>query len=77
MKTLNIKMLMTGIALGAVIAGPALVQPARAQQMTDERAKAIQECMAMNKKNNTDPYSSTGGVEHMYQACMANKGQMR
>ena len=36
---------------------------------------AIQECMAMNKKDLHDPYGSTGGVEHHYAACMATKGQ--
>jgi hypothetical protein len=70
------KMLATSLAFGALVTSQAFVQFANTQAMNDERARAIQECMEMNKKHNTDPYSSTGGVQHMYRACMANKGQM-
>jgi hypothetical protein len=70
------RMLMTALALGALIAAPAFVQSANAQRSNDDaRARAMQECMAMNKKDSHDPYGSTGGVEHHYQACMANRGQ--
>jgi hypothetical protein len=64
------------LALGALVAAPALVGSANAQRVTDHREQAIQECMSMNKKNNTDPYSASGGVENMYRACMAVKGEM-
>jgi hypothetical protein len=70
--------LATALALGALAVG-FVVHPANAQRppaATDARMRAIHECMAMNKSHNTDPYSRTGGVEHMYSACMANKGQM-
>ena len=73
------KTLMTALTLGALTFAPAFVQSANAQESDNgqsaTRARAIQECMAMNKRFNTDPYGSTGGVEHMYRACMANHGQ--
>jgi len=64
---------------GAVILAastfPAAAQPPRGSQSSDqERARIIRECMEMNSKYNTDPYGRTGGVEHMYHACMANHG---
>jgi hypothetical protein len=72
------KMLTTALALGAFIAGAAFVQSADAQRSNDRvdaRTRAIQECMALNKKENHDPYSATGGVQHHYRACMAEHGQ--
>jgi hypothetical protein len=63
-------------ALGVLI-GPAFAQSTTAQGLSDgldARARAIQECMAIQKTHNHDLWT-TGGVEHMYQACMANKGQ--
>ena len=60
-------------------AAPAFAQSKNAQRSSnglEVRTRMMQECMAMNKKSNTDPFGSAGGVEHMYQACMANKGQM-
>jgi hypothetical protein len=71
------KTLMTALALGTLAAG-FIVQSANAQQSPDDlgpRARAIHDCMEMNRTHNTDPYSPTGGVQHMYQACMTNKGQ--
>jgi hypothetical protein len=68
------KMLTTALALGALSAGAAFVQSADAQ-LSDARTRAIQECMALNKKENHDPYSATGGVQHHYRACMAERGQ--
>jgi hypothetical protein len=38
----------------------------RSRDGLDARARAIQECMALNKRNNTDPYGAAGGAEHMY-----------
>ena len=70
------KTLAMTLALAALVAAPTFVQSANAAPMTNERERAIQECMEMNKKNNTDPYGSTGSVQHMYRACMINKGQM-
>ena len=71
------KTLMTALALGALVAAPTFVQSANAQrtQMDVSRERAIQECMAMNRKENHDPYGSTGGVQHHYRACMMNYGQ--
>jgi hypothetical protein len=65
------KTLMTALALSALVAAPAFVPSANAQTA---RERAIQECMALNKKESHDPYSSTGGMEFHYQACMANRG---
>ena len=73
----SMKTLMTALALGTLAAG-FIVQSANAQQSPDDlgaRARAIHECMEMNRTHNTDPYGRTGGVQHMYQACMTNKGQ--
>jgi hypothetical protein len=67
----------TTLILGVLIAVPAFAQSAIAQRVDSDREQAIKDCMAMNKQHNTDPYSSTGGVEHMYGACMTNKGRMR
>jgi len=78
--------LVATIAVGAIILAasaftPAAAQPPRESQHSDqqhsdqERARIIHECMEMNSKYNTDPYGRTGGVEHMYNACMANHGQ--
>ena len=72
----NMKTLVTVVTLGALTAAPAFVQFANAQRFDTARERAIQDCMAMQKKYPTDPYSSYGGAEHMYHACMANKGQM-
>jgi hypothetical protein len=65
-----------GVILAASTFAPAAAQPLRGSQPSDqERARIIRECMDMNSKYNTDPYGRTGGVEHMYNACMANHGQ--
>jgi hypothetical protein len=72
------KNLMTALFLGALVAAPAFVPSANAQRMNgseSERARVMQECMAMNKRFNHDPYSATGGVQHHYRACMADHGQ--
>lgn len=71
------KTLMAALTLGALIVAPAFVQPANAQraQMDTARERAMQECMAMNRKENHDPYGSSGGVQHHYRACMMNRGQ--
>jgi hypothetical protein len=64
-------------ALGVLIA-PAFAQSTTAQRSRDgldARARAIEECMEIQKTHNHDLWT-TGGVEHMYQTCMANKGQM-
>jgi hypothetical protein len=74
------KMLVTSLTLGALIAASVLTQTATAQQAghrTEDRPAVIHECMVMNKKYNTDPYGAAGGVQHMYGACMANHGQPR
>lgn len=64
------------VILAASTFAPAAAQPLRGSQPSDqERARIIHECMEMNSKYNTDPYGRTGGVEHMYNACMANHGQ--
>lgn len=64
------------IILAAAAFTPAVAQPPRELQHSDqERARIIRECMEMNSKYNTDPYGRTGGVEHMYNACMAKHGQ--
>jgi hypothetical protein len=64
------------VILAASAVAPAAAQPQRGSQSSDqERARIIHECMEMNSKYNTDPYGRTGGVEHMYNACMANHGQ--
>jgi hypothetical protein len=63
------------VILSASAFTPAAAQPPRESQHSDqERARIIRECMEMNSKYNTDPYGRTGGVEHMYHACMANHG---
>jgi hypothetical protein len=75
---INMKTLLTTVSLGALIAG-VLVQSANAQRPSnglDARTRAIQQCMELNKKYNTDPHLPNGGVEHMYRSCMTNKGQM-
>ena len=71
------KMFTTALALGALIVAPDFVSSANAQraQMDASRERALQECMAMNRKENHDPYGSTGGVQHHYRACMMNHGQ--
>jgi hypothetical protein len=71
------KTLMTALALGALVAAPAFVQPASAQrtQMDGARERAIQECMAMNRTQNHDPYGGSGGAQHHYRACMMDRGQ--
>jgi hypothetical protein len=73
------KTLMTALTLVTLLTAPAFVQSANAQRPGNgadaARERAIQECMAMNKKDSHDPYGSTGGVEHHYAACMATKGQ--
>ena len=72
------KTLLIALALGAIIAAPTFGQSANAQRSggrLNERARIIQKCMAMNKKYNNDPYDSKAGVQHMYNACMANHGQ--
>jgi hypothetical protein len=62
------------------LASSVFIQAASAQQLhrsppgDQDRARIIEECMEMNRKYNTDPYGRTGGVEHMYHACMANHG---
>jgi hypothetical protein len=62
------------------LASSVFIQAASAQQLhrsppgDQDRARIIEECMEMNRKYNTDPYGRTGGVEHMYYACMANHG---
>ena len=56
------------VILAASAFAPAAAQPLRGSQPSDQ-------CMEMNSKYNTDPYGRTGGVEHMYNACMANHGQ--
>jgi hypothetical protein len=74
------KTLATSLTLGAVIAASMLTQTANAQQSDhriEDRPAIIHECMVMNKRFNTDPYSAAGGVQHMYGACMANHGQPR
>ena len=64
-----------GVILAASAFAAAAAQPSRGSQPSDqERARIIHECMEMNSKYNTDPYGRTGGVEHMYHACMANHG---
>ena len=68
----------TALALGALIAGPTFVLPADAQRSNnglDARERAIQDCMALNRKENHDPYSATGGVQHHYRACMMERGE--
>ena len=73
------KLVATIIGAGILAAStfaPAAAQPLRGSQPSDqERARIIRECVEMNSKYNTDPYGRTGGVEHMYNACMANHGQ--
>jgi hypothetical protein len=69
------KSLILSLTLGALVASPMFAPAATAQ--TEERAAAIRECMAMNKRYNTDPYGAAGGVQHMYGACMANHGEPR
>jgi hypothetical protein len=71
------KTFMTALALGALVLAPAFAPSASAQrtQMDSSRERAMQECMAMNRKENHDPYGSTGGVQHHYRACMMNHGQ--
>jgi hypothetical protein len=73
-----VKMLITALALGALIAGPAFVQSADAQRSSerlDARTRAIQECNALNKKDPHEPFSGSGGVGYHYRACMADHGQ--
>ena len=71
--------LITALILGAFVAGAAFVQPASAQrtQMDAARERAIQECMAMNGKQNHDPYGGSGGAQHHYRACMMDRGQFQ
>jgi hypothetical protein len=71
------RMLMTALALGALITGPAFVQSADAQRSSDQldaRTRAIQECNALNKKDPHEPFSGSGGVGYHYKACMAERG---
>jgi hypothetical protein len=64
----------------ALIVASAFMQAADAQHLRQprpndpERLRMIRECMEMNRKYNTDSFSSRGGKEHMYHACMANHG---
>jgi len=74
------KTLVTSLTLGAAVAASLLTQTANAQQSDhrfEDRFAIIRECMVVNKRYNTDPYSAAGGVQHMYGACMANHGQPR
>jgi hypothetical protein len=74
---MNMTRLAFRLALASLIAVPAFMHSANAQQSNGRstaRERAIHECMAMNKRYNNDPYSATGGVQHMYQACMADRG---
>ena len=72
------KALVITLAVGALISAPAFGQSAKAQRPGDrsnDRARIIQKCMAMNKNYNNDSFDSKAGVQHMYNACMANHGQ--
>ncbi len=69
------KTLLTVVTLGALTAASAFVQAANAQRFDPVRERAIRDCMTMQKQYPTDPYGY-GGAEHMYHACMTNKGQM-
>ena len=68
------KTFITALSAGILLAGSVNVQPANAQRLDPARERAIQECSAMNKRYNNDPYSASGGVQHMYSACMTNHG---
>ena len=63
------------LILGTLIAATVLVQPAIAQRLDTARERAIQECMALQKRDSHDTYSPTGGVQYNYRACMADHGQ--
>ena len=72
------KALVITLALGALMAAPAFGQSAKSHRPGDrsnERARIIQKCMAINKQYNNDLYDSKAGVQHTYNACMANHGQ--
>ena len=71
------KTLTTALTLGALIAAPAFVRSASAAPPTDgvdaARARAMQECSAMQKKY---PNQYMGGTSHHhYRACMSQHGQ--
>ncbi len=69
------KPLIAALALGTLIA-PIFVQPANAQRLDPARERAIQECMALQRRDSHDSFSPSGGVQHHYRACMMDRGQM-
>lgn len=52
-----------------------LATPALAAPNLSSRDQAIRECTAMQRQYGHDSYDPQGGVQYMYDACMANHGQ--
>jgi hypothetical protein len=74
----QMKTLIAALTLGTLIAAPVFLQSANAQRLDPARARAIQECMALQNRDSDDPYEGNrggGGVQWTYQACMADHGQ--
>jgi hypothetical protein len=74
---MTVKTLIAALAVGAFFAAPALVPSANAQRADQAREQAIQECMALQKRDprDGDEGGKSGGFQWHYRACMTNRGQ--
>jgi hypothetical protein len=69
--------LFAAVALGALVAGPALIQSAAAQRLDPARERVIRDCMAMQNRDSHDGYEGRkgGGIQWTYRACMVDHGE--
>lgn len=70
------KTLITALTLGALMAGAASAQTGN-HRIDHAREQAIQECMALQKRDSHDGYEGSrgGGLQWQYRACMVDHGQ--
>ena len=65
--------------LGTLLAAPAFVQPANADdRISPAREQAIRECTALQNRythDGSDEGRKTGGLQWHYRACMTGHGQ--
>jgi hypothetical protein len=69
------KTVLTAVTLAALSIAPTFIAPANADPISPWRDHSIRECVAMNNQYPHDPYDPRGGVQYMYQACMADHGE--
>jgi hypothetical protein len=69
------KVFLTAVTLAALTIAAAFVSAASADPISPWREHSIRECVAMNNRYPHDPYDPRGGVQYMYQACMADHGE--